>query len=207
MFRFFFLSNDELLEILSETKDPLRVQPHVKKCFEGIEELIFQADKNGNQDVIGMKSSLDEKVEFSSVIYPADAKGMVEKWLQQVEKLMIKSLKDIIAKCVPDYETKDFGKWVTDWPGQAILCARGINWTSEVTNGLVNNNLKDMMASSQSQLDEIVAMVRNGLSPAVRSTVVSLIVLDVHAKYASFQLRSNQCIVFFFDSETFWNAC
>lgn len=67
--RFYFLSNDELLEILSETKEPLKVQPHLKKCFEGVNELDFDAEKK----IHGMYSAEKEHVPFTQIIDPVQA--------------------------------------------------------------------------------------------------------------------------------------
>jgi dynein heavy chain len=179
--RFFFLSNDELLEILSETKDPTRVQPHLKKCFEGIASLTFQ----NNGRIIAMCSSENEKVRLKEFIEPAAAKGAVEKWLLQVEKVMLASVQEQIGKALRNYMETARDKFVLQWPGQVVLCMSQIFWTKEVEEVLVKgggNHLKLYREHCTSQLEEVVKLVRGPLQPMSRLTLSALVVIDVHAR-------------------------
>jgi len=69
--RFYFLSNDELLEILAQTRNPLAVQPHLRKCFDAIAKLEFGIAEGSGEDgepvqyttdILSMVSPESEKV-------------------------------------------------------------------------------------------------------------------------------------------------
>ncbi|CAM4521786.1 dynein axonemal heavy chain 3 [Lepidochelys kempii] len=176
--RFFFLSNDELLEILSETKDPLRVQPHLKKCFEGISTLEFTEDL----EITGMISSEKEMVPFIQKIYPVKAKGMVEKWLLQVEEMMLASIRQVIQDGIGGYVQVPRNKWVLQWPGQVVICVSSIYWTKEVSEAMRSGTLLEFLEKSNQQIGEIVQLVRGKLSTGARLTLGALTVIDVHAR-------------------------
>jgi dynein heavy chain len=139
--RFFFLSNDELLEILSETKDPLRVQPHLKKCFEGIAKLKF----NESKKIEGMYSIEGEYVEFTREIDPEASKGNVEDWLLQVEDVMVRSVKNTIERSHKDYLKQDRSKWIINWAGQAVLCISMTFWTLEAEEAMKKSGLPGLI--------------------------------------------------------------
>jgi len=69
------------------------------------------------------------------------SQGLVEKWLIQVETLMMLSINKIINNAVKKYANTDRDKWVLQWPGMVVLCAATINWTAEVETAVERKSL------------------------------------------------------------------
>ena len=86
--RFYFVSDDDLLEILGQSKEPLEVQKHVKKCFEGIHSMILMppSAKTTNKYylVSGCKSPDGETLPFVNKIA---LNGPVELWFVELLKV------------------------------------------------------------------------------------------------------------------------
>ena len=105
--RFFFLSNDELLEILAEARNPQAVQPHLIKCFDSIKKLDF-GDNPTSIDIAAMFSNESERVPLGKNL---KARGNVESWLTSVEDYMIKSLREFTKQGCADYDEQERIPW------------------------------------------------------------------------------------------------
>ena len=176
--RFYFLSNEELLSILKETRDPTQVQPHLKKCFEGIKSLRFDEE----QKISAMISPEGELVEID-IIDPAHAEGAVEKWLLKVEETMIKTTRAMILKAIEDYSEQKRRDWVGENTGQAVLCASMREWTFNTEAKISERNgLENYLRTCESLLGEVVNLVRGEIDDLLRCTLKALIVLDVHCR-------------------------
>jgi len=178
--RFYFLSNDELLEILSETKDPAMVQPHLKKCFEGIRSVFFDDD----MCITEMKSSEGEVVPFHKSV-KTDGKN-VEVWMTELEENMKVSMKEVMWRSMLTYVEMERTKWLQVVPGQCALNGSQFHWTREIEGALDNDGNEGIgkcFEQQAQQINDMVALVRDPeLKSNARMTISALTVIDVHAR-------------------------
>jgi dynein heavy chain len=184
--RFYFLSDDELLEILAQTRDPRAVQPHLRKCFDCIQQLEF--GEGQSIDVHAMISPEGEKVSLGKNL---KARGAVEEWLMAVQDRMQKAVRETLESAVLDYEQHDDR---TDWvcnaghPGQCVATAAQIMW-SKYTEAVLRKmevGEKDSMTiwleKNVKMVLDLVIMIRGKLSRLQRKVLAALITTDVFCK-------------------------
>lgn len=134
--RFYFLSDEELLEILSQAKNVHAVQPHLRKCFENILEVRFEEDLQ----ITRMYSAEGEEVVLQPPMYPLRS---VEYWLGDLETVMRSTIREIIRAALEMIGVIPRKIWVYMWPGQVTLCCGQTYWTAQVENGILTNTLSN----------------------------------------------------------------
>jgi dynein heavy chain len=180
--RFYFLSNDELLEILSQAKEPRAVQPHLRKCFDNLIKLEFGSDP-GSIDILAMFSSENERVSLGKNL---KARGNVEEWLTAVEKRMKESLHGFMKAGLLDYDTKPRDEWISHHPGQIVATVAQMTWARGTELALRSSNpIQEMLkwsAEYKNELQKLIVKIRGSLSKLVRCIIVALVTTDVHAR-------------------------
>ncbi|XP_054012221.1 dynein axonemal heavy chain 6 [Hylaeus anthracinus] len=191
--RFFFLSNDELLEILAQTKNPHAVQRHLQKCFDAIHRLEFatKTSETGNveetvltTDIVAMLSPEGERVPLGKGLR---ARGNVEDWLGRVEDAMFSTLRMRLKQGIKDLEAKGRQQFIYMHPSQIILCVLQIFWTRNIhlileSDGNVLESMRAFEKKCFADLTELAAMVRGELPELIRDVIINLITIDVHAR-------------------------
>ncbi|KAI5737300.1 hypothetical protein M8J76_012015 [Diaphorina citri] len=143
--RFYFLSDEDLLEILGQSNKPSVMQSHLKKLFAGIHSIIFSGENN----IVAMKSLEGEIVHFSS---PIQITSDIEDWLHKLSVVMKQTIKDFIKQCVlqPD---------LLKYPSQVLCISERISFTKKCEEAIEKQNLGKFLNSLQNQLDKTVNIV------------------------------------------------
>lgn len=133
-----------MVELIAESKDPLKMQPYLKKMFAGITKLSFDTKFFVNE----FSSSEGEHVKLQNLI-PTMPDITVENWLSEVEDKMRESVKIRIMECIKlnDGTTKE--SWIQASTGQSVRVVTRIIWTQSVLTNLrdpshMRNLLADM---------------------------------------------------------------
>jgi dynein heavy chain, axonemal len=108
--------------------------------------------------------------------------GLVEKWLKDVESIMIESVKDQVFKASETYFNDLRKEWVLKWPGQIVSCVSCMSWTQEVETAIDANKMEEFLDQCNYQILDLVDLVRGTLNAGAQMTIEALIVLDVHAR-------------------------
>ncbi|OHT04040.1 Dynein heavy chain family protein [Tritrichomonas foetus] len=176
--RFFFLSNDELITILSHTKDFDIIMKSMSKLFEYVNAMEV------TEENIIMSMIDDGELEAVRLMNPVDGNTEeIEDWLNNFEEEMKNTLKNLIKDALNTALKKKRDQWIAEYPAQVIIITNQILWTQQMTNVLRSSKLRTMKVVQSKfieQLDQLTEMIRQQLTPALRQLISCLLINEVH---------------------------
>ena len=151
--RFYFLGDDDLLEIMGNSGEPGKVLAHIGKMFAGIATARSVTD--GLED--GVKARFDAMISKDGEVVVFDkpiditSETPVKVWLMELENRMQTTLALLLEQAVAkdsfssdiafdDSTCNQFVEWASGFPAQVMILAAQINWSHAVDSALATGD-------------------------------------------------------------------
>ncbi|PNS18432.1 Dynein heavy chain, cytoplasmic [Sphaceloma murrayae] len=198
--RFYFVGDEDLLEIIGNSNNTARIAKHLRKMFAGISGLL--TDDDGV--IIGITSREGEQVMLKNAISLAKT-PRVNEWLTLLETSMKETIADSLTKAVSDFQDIAGGDemeegalqaFITSYPAQVVVLAAQIWWTQCVQTALDQGGaqLQYWFDRQVQALQLLAAAVLGDLDALQRKKCEHLITEFVHQRDAIEKLMEAKAV-------------
>jgi len=186
--RFYFVGDEDLLEIIGNSNDTVRISKHFRKMFAGLSGLLMDEEST----ITGFTSKEGEMVLLKHPISLVKT-PKINDWLTALENNMKSSLAELLSEAVQSFQTiastqgvdnTSFREYIRIFPAQIAVLATQVVWTASVEAALTSGGdaLQALFDMSVNVLEILAATVLGDLDVLTRKKCEHLITEFVHQR-------------------------
>ena len=186
--RFYFVGDEDLLEMIGNSNDTMRIAKHFKKMFAGLNGLIMDEESI----VSGFTSKEGEVVRLKKEINLVKT-PRINDWLALLENGMKATLAELLAEAVeeftPIFESENIdadalNRFMDTYPSQIVVLATQVVWTTAVDQTLAEGGktLQSLFDREVQVLRLLANTVLGDLEVLLRKKCEQLITECVHQR-------------------------
>ena len=186
--RFYFVGDEDLLEIIGNGNDILRIEKHFKKMFAGLAGLLV----DDNSTIVGFTSKEGEIVQLTNPISILKT-PKINDWLAMLEVGMKVSLAELLSQAVLAFNSFcreshidqiNFVNYISEFPAQIVVLGTQVNWSASVESALFSGGteLQSLYNVRIELLEYLATMVLDELDFLTRKKYEHLITEFVHQR-------------------------
>ncbi len=196
--RYYFVSESDLLDILSNGSTPEKVLKHIPKVYLQTKTLVLSDTKSETKRPSAVRLISGVGVEEMEFEPPVPLEGKVEKYMKDILEGMKKSLFENVKRSLVRYTSMSRPEWIMHKnpvtgkpsdPAQVILLTLAIYYAREVEEALTRvesgddtSALQKYSQIQQDQLSDLIKLTQSDLSKADRTRVMICITMDAHGR-------------------------
>lgn len=186
--RFYFVGDEDLLEIIGNSNDTARISKHFRKMFAGLSGLLMDDQSN----ITGFSSKEGEEVALKRTVSLIKT-PKINDWLAALENSMKMSLAMLLDEAVqsfdgvcksPGIDATAFTQYTETFPAQIAVLATQVVWTTSVEAALAvdGSGMQDLHDKIVTILELLASTVLGDLTFLTRKKCEHMITEFVHQR-------------------------